>query len=322
MTDPIELLRDANPVPECERPPIETLWARLDEDSSQPSHPRATAWSGSSRRGGRGGGHWSRSVATLALVLIVVVVGVGALVLLAGRTQQPPATSPPGSASRSQRQALVDILGVLRRPQAKTDLNPRVLRGLNQGMPIGSPIRSLVRMATVTPWGTKVYLVPVNKPTDKQIDSYVARLTNPESERMSIAHRLKAQFKHRRTFRGLDVLVGGGQSCCSTAAQIKAGDAWTSSGSSDPPTGTLVIVVPDGVAEVKVVFSRSVAHENPKTITAAVNNNVVAMRTPEGVENLQAERMTWYGIAGNIIRRPQTAGHTPKATPKSDFERP
>src|SRR5579884_1720947 len=63
---------------------------------------------------------------------------------------------------------LIDILGVLRRPQTKADLNPAILSVLSRVPPIalrGEAELALVRLATTTPWGEKIYLVPFRPPT-------------------------------------------------------------------------------------------------------------------------------------------------------------
>jgi hypothetical protein len=63
---------------------------------------------------------------------------------------------------------LVHTLGTLQRPQTKADLDDpalqRQLRFMERHLKLtGRPVRRLVRLATVAPWGEKVFLVPTRK---------------------------------------------------------------------------------------------------------------------------------------------------------------
>jgi hypothetical protein len=92
---------------------------------------------------------WRVSLSGLAaatLVAVTVALAAGAVVLLGGHKRVTPA-----AAAVPGRQQLIDILGVLRRPQTEADLSlPPGMRTL-----FGAPDVSLIRLATITPWGER-----------------------------------------------------------------------------------------------------------------------------------------------------------------------
>ena len=197
------------------------------------------------------------------------------------------------SAAVSSRDQLIDILGVLRRPQTKADLEPRLiklLRMFNRGRLAGfrgPPDLPLIRLATVTSWGDKVFLVPFKPPTRESIATLPVRLRPFAARRLGHADTL-----------GLFDSAGGG--CCSRAAGIEAGGDWTSSG---PFPNTLILVVPDGVAKVTVLLSPRAASKHTSAVTAIVHNNVAAFLSPYAVENLGLDNMTWRAADGHVIKR-------------------
>ena len=105
---------------------------------------------------------------TLAAAAALAVAAI-AIIALGNRshTSTSPESPPvPPAASR-----LVSELAVLRRPQTPADLNSTYLDlFLRNGVAtpprgrLGQPIRSLIRLATITPWGEKVFLVPLIAP--------------------------------------------------------------------------------------------------------------------------------------------------------------
>jgi len=101
--------------------------------------------------------------------------------------------------------------------------------------------------------------------------------------------------------------MADGGTCCATAAQIEAGQDSLSSG---PSPSSLVLIVPDGVAKVKIALTRKSRTERSLTLTAGVENNIVAFRMPQPVENLAVDRITWYGPSGAVIR-PREPSPTP-----------
>jgi hypothetical protein len=129
---------------------------------------------------------------------------------------------------------------------------------------------SLVRVAAVTRDGQKIVLVPM-RPRN---GTWPPRPRGPRS--------------------GLRLaLFAGGGGCCITVAAIEAGQDWSSYGGSS--RNYVVIVVPDGVARVRVALSHPV--------TAPVHNNVAVLTVAQAVENLGIYKMTWYGPSGTVVKR-------------------
>ena len=104
------------------------------------------------------------SAVLLLSAAIAAVVAVGAVVLLSGRRAAvAPAQRLVIPRDAASERAMVAILGVLRRPQTPADRNPAPLKQLDRGIPVGSPIKSLERLAAVARSGTKIYLVPIQQ---------------------------------------------------------------------------------------------------------------------------------------------------------------
>jgi hypothetical protein len=272
MTDPAELLRALNPEPVASAPPIDRLWRRLEADALMPGSavpPRV--------RRSRRGGVLATRLLVAGLLAVAVAIGVGAVVVLPTSHRAPARPTAAQLALPSPARGLVGILGVLRRPQtpAERDLG-RSLTGVKH-IRAGIPVSSLIRVATVTPDGEKVILVPM-RPRNGGTWSPV-----PGS-----------RASRSTTTRGLRLAVfADGAVCCSTPAAIEAGQTWLSYGSSSG--NYVVIVVPDGVARVSVAFA--------PTVTAPVHDNVAVLSVPRAVENLGIYRMAWYGPAGTIVKR-------------------
>jgi hypothetical protein len=215
--------------------------------------------------------------ATTALAVAAI-----AIIALGHRSHTSPrsstATVPPAA------RQLVSELAVLRRPQTPADVNSPNLREFLQlhgpddpRRRLGQPIHSLIRLATVTPWGEKVYLVPFRAPDG------TATLG----------------------------LVANGGSCCSTAAGIASAGLGILSGSggpAGPSHNDAVVVVPDGVAKVAILLPRQgipgePAYRHSLAITVPVHNNVAAFQSTRYADDIGFDHMIWYGPAGNIVRR-------------------
>jgi hypothetical protein len=217
-----------------------------------------------------------------------VVAAVVAVILLAGQGSKAPV-----GAAASPRQQLIDILAPLRRPQTPMDVSPALRSLLAFGpasphKPTGQGIArpnltgpadwTLVRLATVTPWGFKVVLVPMGP---VPASSPLAR----GGEILSVCELGRNEAS----------CVGG-----STAAELKQ-DGLVSTASSGPDNRVL-LVVPDGVARVALESRRG---PGALTVSADVHGNVAAfarMPFPYGQAVLQGG-MTWYGADGRVLKR-------------------
>jgi hypothetical protein len=87
----------------------------------------------------------------------------------------------------------------------------------------------------------------------------------------------------------LAVFGAGGAGCCITAAAIQSHGSWLSGG----PPRQLVVVVPDGVAEVGL--------EHSHALTAAVHNNVAVFQPNQAIESPGG--FIWYGPSDAVIKR-------------------
>jgi hypothetical protein len=281
--DPTDLLRALNPAPAATAPPIERLWRRLEQTntlspvqgdgvdlSAERSDRERAAGRRPDGRSRRASG-WGSRVLVAGLLGVALAIGVGAVVVL--HANHPPAGPAPAvqHALPSPARGLVGILGVLRRPQtpADRDLGPSLTAVVHHSL-VGKPVESLVRVAGVTPDGQRVVLVPMQP----RHGSWPPRPSGP------------------RTGLRLGLFAGGG-GCCLTPAAIEDGQAWDSAGGSSG--NYVVIVVPDGVARVRVAFSHPV--------TAPVHDNVAVFSVPKAVENLNIYPMTWFGPSGAVVKR-------------------
>jgi hypothetical protein len=232
--------------------------------------------------------------------VLATVVAVGAVVLLSGhRAAVAPAQRLVIPRDATSERAMVAILGVLRRPQTPADRNPAPLKQVNRGIPVGSPIKSLERLAAVTRSGTKIYLVPINRPTQAQINHALSDFSS-KRDRPAMRRRLQALARHGPEFRGLDLFGIGGSGGCGDAKAIVTGGCWISSGGI--AGNSVTVVVPDGVTQVSITIPSRTAPVT--TFTAAVHGNVATFQTPAPIENLGQDKMLWRGRSGAVIARP------------------
>jgi hypothetical protein len=217
-------------------------------------------------------------MATVALVLTVVVIGAGGTSL--GRHQR----SATVATLRSSQQRLMNILGVLRRPQTQADRTPRFFDQFENGAPAlgGTPILPLIRLATTTSWGDKVFLVPFESPTPKSISKLPPHLRRLASRRLA----------HEPQIVRLGIVDDGGGGCCDSVASIEAGNAGLSGG---PSPNSVLLIVPDGIAKVTALL--------PHAVTTVVHGNIAAFAVHQPVENLNINKMIWYGPSGRVVKR-------------------
>jgi hypothetical protein len=239
-----------------------------------------------------------------AAVTLTVVVFIGAIVLLAGHHQS---GSPSAPAAPNSRQALLSVLGVLRRPQTGADLHsPMIAQYLQHpddgGLAAltGTPDLALIRRATVTPWGSPVYLVPNKPPTAAAL----ARLKR-QFPALSVA-RLEAA----RRAEGVTDVDRSGSGGNATAAEIEAGQAISTEGAGRSFAGgatqtRVIAIVPDGVATVSFVDPRQPSpHRHSATVTVPVHGNVAAAQLDRGGTGGSVPiPMIWFSSNGAVIKR-------------------
>lgn len=255
------------------------------------------------RRGGSVG--WLVSALGVATALAVVVVALVSVGRHAGvsRHAGQRATAVPG------RQQLIDLIAVLRRPQTTTDLEAEQLPFFKHPGLLalgGKPDLPLVRYATTTPWGERLFFIPL-KP-----------LTAAQQER--IARRLRASLyeplRGRRIGETLGVFSSQGGAGGGGAAAIEAGRFLQTEGAGGArnegsPATRLILVVPDGVAKVTFVLPRQTDRLNPKeptyahrlSVTVAVHDNVAAVQVDRNCCTASPLPMIWYGAGGRVIKR-------------------
>ncbi len=218
-------------------------------------------------------------LAVAATVAVTAVVAVGAVVLLGGHSR----TTTSASRPTPGRQRLIDILGVLRRPQTKADLAVPFLANLRRAGSQARPLlglvdRPLVRLATVTAGGLKIYLIPFKPPTKAQLAAApqllrYLRIANAHDETLSILGGVEgfgataAQIERIGAYGGFGLTSENGSGSGSSVHE-----AWTD-------TDEWAGVVPDGVARVVVHIPGRPGHPQPETLTSVVHDNVFAVRS-------------------------------------------
>jgi hypothetical protein len=220
-----------------------------------------------------------------ASVLVVILVFVVALLIGGGHAMN----SPVGAGAGPSRAQLIRLLGVLRRPQTPAD------RGFHHtGWPTpprapGSriePDRALIRLATVTPWGAKVFIVPLTSPANPV-------LARDLGETVALW------------------VQGIGWNDYSRAPDIQAGQAWGPEATVRTPRGLerrFFEIVPDGVA--KVVFYQLRRFPRPGQppvfsgkVTATVHNNIAVFQEKAASVGASPVYAAWYAASGQLIKR-------------------
>jgi hypothetical protein len=251
--------------------------------SGRSRHP---SWRPRSRTGqiARLIGHGARTLPlAISVVVVAAVVVVGFALHHANRGSS--AASEPGSAQ------LKSILGVLRGPQTAAAKAfdhtgwPEVGFPDSYHRPGGHlrPDRAMIRFATLTPWGAKVFVVPLNPPSNRAV---------------ACANGVTKQT--------VAVWVQGlGWSDFNYPANIEQGEA-RGPGGPIPGPGHMhgwVELVPDGVAKVRYLRAQNLPRLGEPlkvtgTITAVVHNNIASFR----VRSRGALLASWYNAQGRLIK--------------------
>jgi hypothetical protein len=283
--DTIEVIRGVNPFPvELPAPAIEPLLARLDAEQTTASRDRPRP---------RYGGLILGACATA----VTVAVALAALVLLShGHPRQ---STNRYSQPSAQARELTSILGVLRRPQTKADRDPALIRELRRGarnkysLAIeGRPVLSLMRLATIAPWGQRIYVVPFLAPTEQ------AKKGLPRRDQGAAVASTAALTTYPVTAgNGVRAEIEGGR-------DIGNGDY----AHGEKPGSRWVMVVPDGVAKVALWPATGSIAQHPrhpttpgsKPIIVTVHNNIAAFHAPRFHAPGQE---IWYRPNGTIVKR-------------------
>ncbi|MFZ0971749.1 MAG: hypothetical protein WAN22_05955 [Solirubrobacteraceae bacterium] len=271
---------------------LDHLWEQAETAKAKPERSIVRRFGASYRFGIRAG-----ALSTLTAVAVTLVILVGGLILLGGAHHPPTPTVAPSA------QPLTNILAVLRRPQTNVDHDPALLQrppfrlSRLQGK-LGTPEPALIRLATITPWGAKVFLVPMKPPTKAAL----AKL--PPLQR-AFAEQQQARDGRSDRLGVFTVGNGGGGTCCADAHAIQQAGAAMWGGTS--LITWLVLVVPDGVAKVTVLLPRQEGpgarvFKRSLSLTARVHNNVVAIEIDRVVDD-PLHYMIWYGQTGNFVKK-------------------
>lgn len=271
---------------------------------------------------GRASNRSRGAVALLLSTAAVIAIVLGAVVALGGHRSAPAPRPTPSAASAASLRQLVDILGVLRRPQTAADRSPSLLsqfaRGLRLAL-VGTPDAALMRYAMTTPWGERLYVVPMNPPSARQIESFARRVPGARAQLVQMARRRPETLMVLNS----DGSAGG----AGDAATIEQGQGIGTEGAGRSFAGgstatRITVVVPDGVAKVTFVFPRQPEPGQPGapiythslSVVAPVHDNVVAVQVDREVM-AAAFPMIWYGPRGQVVKRIGDLGAANVVTP-------
>jgi hypothetical protein len=196
---------------------------------------------------------------------------VGVLVIVATSAGKPTASQ---SRHRTQpwpieKRALLSELAILRRPQRKSDLNSVTLKRALRPFGTGDKLdMALIRRAT-TGSGQHVFLIPVEHSPN----------AGPGSP-------------------GLLILGIGGDGCCASAATIRDGQVWSTSG----PPNQVLLIVPDGVARLRLTLRTGPERSHPPGVSGRVRDNATVLPIPFAAETLSGDPVTWYGPTGRVLK--------------------
>jgi hypothetical protein len=263
-----------------------TLLAHI-AGGTDPAH--ASLYPGAPAGGRRGGqrarGGRQRWRASLSVFVVGTSVGAVAIVVaiavIAGGDRAVIHTQPAGAAPRER---LIHLLGVLREPQtaaARSFTRPGWPEPSHAPGSQIRPDRTLIRLATVTPWGAKVFLVPFTPPTSAD-------------QRRALGEPAALWVQ------------GIGWSDYSTLDAITSGDAWgpqaTDRQPGHPPASRSFEIVPDGVAKVGLYTNVTLRpfHAGGLILTPVRHNIAVFGASGTGGRLIFA---VWYAADGHLIKR-------------------
>jgi hypothetical protein len=296
--DLLDRLARANPTPEGSTPPpYDRIYRQIiHTDNLRHGDAEAPDRRGSRLRHVRSA--WTVAVPVGAVALVV------AVIVLVGHAGTRQSTTPHPRSSDSRLEVprsireLTSILGVLRRPQTGADRDPKLIRQMRrQSLIFGSPVLSLMRLATVAPWGQPIYVVPF-LPPDKQALSRVPSLRHAGNIPKTAA--VWTYPINPGSSLGVPAEIQGGRYVTNMA--------WVKGVKQGPAANRWVMVVPDGVAKVALWQATGSISQHPKRptkpgakpIIVAVQDNIAAF-IAHGFTGPGQE--VWYGPDGHIVKR-------------------
>ena len=249
---------------------------------------------------------WRHGLATVAVVIVgvLVVAAVSGVFLLLGH-QPRPATA----ARDPQAQQLIKLLGVLRRAQSPADRSLPAASFLRS--PWSGPIdRQLTRLATVTPWGQKVFLVafkpgpirPIPRTLKANDPAAIALRAQMGKETLAIVTPWACGPACAASVGGRPAGVIASQGLLSVQ-----GAGRTFAGGST--AARLIAVVPDGVARVVFVLPRQPSissnpggpvYKQALRVPVTVKHNVAAVQVDRECCDTQPPMM-WYAPDGRLV---------------------
>jgi hypothetical protein len=251
-------------------------------------------------------GFGSGLVVMAAVIVTVVVAGIALTAFRPGHPSRAVVGSVNGARSRQQ---LIGTLVVLRRPQTKADVPPGLLASLsrNRLLNTGSPDLSLIRYATTTPWGVRLYFVPLkphrltgffmtksgHHPTKKTTELL------PEALEVINPHALIPYVVAPTSA----ALIRGGNA----GGFEPAGRRVLGGGTSE---SRFLYVVPDGVATVKFVLPRDAqpgaafepVYAHPLSVSVPVHDNIAAVQIDRQFDKC-CTPMIWYAPDGRELKQ-------------------
>jgi len=258
----------------------------------------------------------------IAGLLIAAAVAAGALIVgfgggggasgAGGHAAGDPSGSGPATSVAASRvnQQLTSILAVLRRPQTALDRKVFAQSGLADRPPIFTLILGEVdpasaRVATITPWGSRVLLALTEPPTAAQSHA-AARAT---VRRMGSSPRgLQPDHVERLILFANHGWGGGGTVNTVEAGKSMQTEGWGTSYAGGSTGTRAYVVVPNGVARVTFVLPQSAAgrsqgpqYAQPLRLTVPVHGNIAAFEARRSTRG--SIPMIWYAANGHVIKQ-------------------
>jgi hypothetical protein len=229
------------------------------------------------------------------------------------------ASAPANASTAAAVRPLTSILGVLRRPQSAADRNPALVRQLQHyyhhneydslrvGLD-GLRVLSLTRLATVAPWGQRVYIVPFLPPTAAQKRRLPGKWRTAATQTTATLAVYPMSGEKITAFiedAPDQAFIKGGRAIGNGAYDTKVYDH----------PRQVIMFVPDGVAKVALWYpNRSIANHPEHPVTAGskpvivnVHDNIAALLAPGRFERRHRESVArpgqeiWYGPNGNVV---------------------